>query len=124
VSDAIKKLHDYLAMSPSVVYPEDVLAYLSAIEDENAKLRLQIHWIKKGDIYAYEAGYHDGATNYELDHCPSCKNIADLQDALDENAKLRELVRDMWLQLLNAYDRKEVDEFADRMRELSMEVVR
>ena len=39
-----------------------------------------------------------------------------------ENDKLRELVRDMWLQLLNAYDRKEVDEFADRMRELSMEV--
>ena len=74
MSDAIKKLHDYLAMSPSVVYPEDVLAYLPAIGDENAKLR--------------------------------------------------ELVRDMWLQLLNAYDRKEVDEFADRMRELSMEVVR
>ena len=39
MSDALKKLHDYLAKSPSVVYPEDVLAYLSAIEDENAKLR-------------------------------------------------------------------------------------
>ena len=39
MSDAIKKLHDYLAKSPSVVYPEDVLAYLPAIEDENAKLR-------------------------------------------------------------------------------------
>lgn len=39
MSDAIKKLHDYLAKSPSVVYPEDVLAYLSAIEAENAKLR-------------------------------------------------------------------------------------
>lgn len=87
----------------------------------NGELRMEV---KKGDVYTYEAGYHDGATNYELDHCPSCKNIADLQDALDENAKLRELVRDMWLQLLNAYDRKEVDEFADRMRELSMEVVR
>ena len=35
---------------------------------------------------------------------------------------LRELVRDMWLQLLNAYDYKEVDEFADRMRELGVEV--
>lgn len=39
MSDAIKELHDYLAKSPSVVYPEDVLAYLSAIEAENAKLR-------------------------------------------------------------------------------------
>lgn len=39
-----------------------------------------------------------------------------------ENAKLRELVRDLWLQLLNAYDRKEVYEFAERMRELGIEV--
>lgn len=37
-----------------------------------------------------------------------------------ENAKLRELVRDMWLQLLNAYDRKELDEFAGRMEELGV----
>lgn len=38
-----------------------------------------------------------------------------------ENSELRELVADMWLQLLNAYDRKEVDEFADRMRELGIQ---
>ena len=38
-----------------------------------------------------------------------------------ENAKLRELVADMWLQLLNAYDRKEVDEFVDRMHELGVD---
>lgn len=42
--------------------------------------------------------------------------------ATAEIDKLRELVDDMWLQLLNAYDRKEVDEFADRMRELKIEV--
>jgi len=48
---------------------------------------------------------------------------ADKMDCLDtENAKLRELVLDMWWQLLNAYDRKEVDEFADRMRELGVGV--
>ena len=51
MSDAIKKLHDYLAKSPSVVYSEDVLAYLPAIEDENAKLReLCKAWYK----FAYE----------------------------------------------------------------------
>ena len=48
--------------------------------------------MSKEHAYAYEAGYHDGATHYELDHCPSCKNTADLQDALAENAKLRELM--------------------------------
>ena len=40
------------------------------------------------------------------------------KDLERENAKLRELVGDLFLQLLNAYDRKEVDEFADRLREL------
>lgn len=38
-----------------------------------------------------------------------------------ENARLRECARDMWLQLLNAYDRKELCEFADRLRELGVE---
>ena len=39
-----------------------------------------------------------------------------------EVSKLRELVMDMYSQLLNAYDPKELDEFADRMRELGVEV--
>lgn len=43
------------------------------------------------------------------------------EDLRAENAKLRELVRDMWWQLLNAYDYKEVDDFADRMRELGVD---
>ncbi len=58
MSDAIKKLHDYLAKSPSVVYPEDVLAYLPAIEDENAKLRERC-----ADLYAEMITYSD-APNY------------------------------------------------------------
>ena len=45
MSDAIKKLHDYLAMSPSVVYPEDVLEFLPAIKAENAKLRELVQYI-------------------------------------------------------------------------------
>lgn len=44
----------------------------------------------------YAAGYRDGSIHYELKHCPACKNIADLQEALEENAKLRELVGDIW----------------------------
>ena len=45
--------------------------------------------------YAYEAGYRDGSIHYELEHCPACKNIADLQEALDENGRLRELIQRM-----------------------------
>ena len=49
--------------------------------------------MSKEHAYAYEAGYRDGSINYELEHCPACKNVADLQEALAENAKLRELVK-------------------------------
>ena len=45
--------------------------------------------MSKEHAYAYEAGYRDGSINYELEHCPACKNVADLQEALDENARLR-----------------------------------
>ena len=51
--------------------------------------------VSKEHAYAYEAGYRDGSVHYELEHCPACKNVADLQEALAENDKLRELVRDM-----------------------------
>lgn len=48
------------------------------------------------------------------------------QDGLDGAANTMEaaesLVRDMWLQLLNAYDAKELDGFAERMAELGLEV--
>lgn len=49
--------------------------------------------MSKEHAYAYEAGYRDGSVHYELEHCPACKNVADLQEALSENAKLRELVK-------------------------------
>lgn len=38
----------------------------------------------------------DALVHMELHECPACANVADLQDAMDENAKLRELVSDMW----------------------------
>ena len=46
--------------------------------------------MSKKHAYDYEAGYRDGSINYELEHCPACKNVADLQEALAENAKLRD----------------------------------
>lgn len=77
--------------------------------------------------YAYEVGYRDGSINYELEHCPACKNVADLQEALEENAKLRELVRDLAICACgkycygcpHQYDGCDRDE---RIRELGIEV--
>ena len=56
------------------------------------------------------------------DHIPEGDSCGLVVTLIEQNAKLRELVRDLWMQLLNAYDRKEVDEFAYRMRELRVEV--
>ena len=80
--------------------------------------------------YAYEAGYRDGSINYELEHCPACKNIADLQEALAENARLRELVLYAYECAIHS-DHATCDDcrrmnssciLADRMRELRVEV--
>lgn len=66
MSDAIKKLRDYLAKSPSVVYPEVVLVYyLPAIEDENAKLRELV-------MMAYKAVTEPDCADCYNEH--SCKN--------------------------------------------------
>lgn len=43
MSEPIKTLRHFLAKSPSVIYPEDVLEYLPAIEAENAALRELLH---------------------------------------------------------------------------------
>lgn len=48
--------------------------------------------MSKEHDYAYEAGYRDGSINYELEHCPACKNVADQQEALAKNAKLRKML--------------------------------
>lgn len=74
--------------------------------------------MSKEHSYAYEAGYRDGAINYELDHCPACKNVADLQEVLDENAELRELVRRMFY-AVHPCDRAQ---FLANVAELGVEV--
>lgn len=141
MSDAIKRLHDYLAKSPSVVYPEDVLAYLPAIEDENAKLRQELEVVGTA-AYLYgrtDLADENAKLREERDHWhveqihaygnweDACRRAVEL-DA--ENAKLRELARLLlygtthdaepaeglvWSQKVNALVRElgiEVDEWA------------
>ena len=73
------------------------MAYIEAerevdrLQTENAKLREQIHWLKKGDIL------HVLTDQEYIDQCEREHLMQVSIDALDkENAKLRELVRDMW----------------------------
>lgn len=100
---------------------------------ENAKLLDE-----KIDAYNEKVVAQLEADELRAENSKLRKRVAELDELLPENgrwyraetveayvteiAKLRELVADMWLQLLNAYDRKEVDEFADRMRELGVVV--
>ena len=58
---------------------------------ENARLREERDCI---GMASYEVGYKNGSVHYELEHCPACKNIADLQEALEENARLRSCLSD------------------------------
>lgn len=74
--------------------------------------------MSKEHAYAYEAGYRDGSIHYELEHCPACKNVADLQEALADNAKLRELVRELYEDQCDKCDRWK---YRDRMRELGVD---
>lgn len=57
--------------------------------------------MSKKYAYAYETGYRDGSVNYELEHCPACKNVANLQEALAENAELRKLASRLYANLRN-----------------------
>ena len=123
MSDAIKKLHDYLAMSPSVVYPDDVLAYLPAIEDENAKLRNEVDNLLDFEHLTSVAVAYAGC-----DECGEYKQT--MLRLFAENAKLRELLQDAWGYINHPANatwthkkRKEVrDSLADRMRELEVEL--
>lgn len=61
------------------------------LAEENAKLREQIHWLKRGDIL------HVLTDQEFIDQCERERLMQVSIDALDkENAKLRELVRHMF----------------------------
>lgn len=94
----------------------------NAVREENAEIRAQMDGLIK--ILR---------NDHDLDACWDglrhfwCIELTDKgirkRDKLDgEVAKLRELVRDLYSQLLYAYDPKEIDEYRDRMCELEIEV--
>lgn len=92
------------------------------VERENAKLREQIHWLKKGDIL------HVLTDQEYIDQCERERLMQVSIDALDkENAKLLELVEDMLdgIEIRAAWHRPPTDEmcedFAQRARELGVD---
>lgn len=48
MSYAIKDLKDFLTKSPSVVFPDEVLGYVDAIEAENDKMREFVQCVADG----------------------------------------------------------------------------
>ena len=78
----------------------DLKAEVLLLRQENKELRAdQAHW--------------------ELGNCPSCPNVADLQEALEQNAKLRELCKDMLAEIVD-YDLIGSCRYEARMRELGV----
>ena len=84
------------------------------------------------ELCCENARLRERLVHMELHECPGCRNVADLQEALDENTKLRELVLDMAECMDNSQPRckkckfRELNcqwfKFFDRMRELGIEV--
>ena len=66
---------------------------------------------------------HADQAHWELGNCPNCPNVVSLQEALEQNAKLRELVDELYpLADYGAMDTSELDRAHDLMRELGIEV--
>jgi len=95
------------------------------LSDENAKLREQIHWLKQGDIL------HVLTDQEYIDQCEREHLMQVSIDALDkENAKLRELIRELFRDFANAdYELKSrcgrtfmaVTRYLPRLQELEVE---
>lgn len=85
LSDFDKSDYDFLCRYGRT--PEEVMEENAKLRKENERLRQESQSI---GVAAYDFGYRNGSVHYELEHCPACKNVADLQEALEENAKLRE----------------------------------
>lgn len=96
-----------------------------AVRAENAKLREQIHWLKQGDIL------HVLTDQEYIDQCERERLMQVSIDALDkENAKLRELIRELFRDFANAdYELKSrcgrtfmaVTRYLPRLQELEVE---
>ena len=95
------------------------------LKAENAKLREQIHWLKQGDIL------HVLTDQEYIDQCEREHLMQVSIDALDkENAKLRELIRELFRDFANAdYELKSrcgrtfmaVTRYLPRLQELEVE---
>ena len=92
---------------------EDMRNRLSASQAEKAALCTRID-----ELCQENERLHAAQAHWELGNCPSCPNIADLQEALDQNAKLREQVEYMTPLALYAASERE----RDRMRELGVKL--
>ena len=86
------------------------LMQINQLRDENAKLCAEVERL------------HADQAHWELGNCPSCPNVVSLQEALEQNAKLRELVEELWA-LADGYtpDDSELDTARDLMHELGIE---
>ena len=118
--DAIKTENSQLATEKAALERrvDELCAEVEAEKQHNAKLfEAAEKWMAKAAHFEAEVErLHAAQAHWELGNCPSCPNIADLQEALEQNAKLREQVDYMTPLALYAASERE----RDRMRELGL----
>jgi len=104
------------------------------LKDVNGKLCAEINRQERviEELREKEAAYMDANHEQGMQLIEQGKRIAELERMLEHDrleiicyendVDARDaLIRDMYCQLLNAYDAKELDEFGKRMRELGIE---
>lgn len=110
MSKAIQDLKDFLSKSPSVVFPDEVLEYVDAIEAENEKLLAERNYL---------------FMNSNPTACELRRVRAEWKRDRKENAKLRELLS-MYVSFARAFaegcslQRAYCDGMGKRMNETKM----
>lgn len=109
---AIDELQAFLRKSSSLVYPQDVLPYVDAIEEENEELRNAVE-LDGFDLVAWHL-FQNGV---------DWVAASDYRRLKEESDRLRELVKSMYYDLTNmTFPPDWVTDYEADMRELGIEV--
>lgn len=64
------------------------------IDEEKTALERRID-----ELCAEVERLHAAQAHWELGNCPNCPNVSDLQEALEQNTKLRELLAELGIEV-------------------------
>ena len=96
----VAELQAFLRKSPSLVYPEDVMPYVDAVETEVLALQAENEKLQEESQSVGMAAYELGLKSMAAENAALRQQLADVTASMgrveERCAKLRELVAGMW----------------------------